>query len=143
MGNKNKLQTAIWADMVKGTLVSVKGIQPIQMAKSDATALPLILDESGERPFGASLIRFAPSEKVSLHVHIGSHILLVTYGNGILTYFESKFSLEAGMMYLVPSWVPHAIESSSESELVLIVIGNNFRSEGSADRLKLVGENHG
>ncbi|USN87389.1 MAG: cupin domain-containing protein [Candidatus Nomurabacteria bacterium] len=134
----NNFQSATWAEMKDRVLTPMKGEQPIQMVKSDATALSLIFDQSGDKPFGASLIRFAAGEKVGLHTHVGSHILVVTYGLGILTYLDTKIDLKAGLIYLIPSNVPHAIDALSE--LVIIAIGNDFRAEGSKSRLTLVGE---
>ncbi|MEZ4103943.1 MAG: cupin domain-containing protein [Candidatus Paceibacterota bacterium] len=141
MNNLHEFQSAVWAIVENGVLIPKNGKQPIKMAKSDATALPLLFDGSGEKPFGASLIRFTSGEKVDLHTHIGSHILIVTYGQGLLTYFSKEIKLGAGMMYLIPSEVPHAIRALSE--LVIIAVGNDFRAEGSENRLNLVREDNG
>jgi len=132
----SKLNKAIWAECLDDKLVSVQGVQPLKMHQSDGTALPLVLDDSEERNFGADLIRFASSEGVSLHTHVGAHILLVTKGTGVLTYSGEKYELFPGMIYLVPSNVPHVIHATTE--LVLVAIGNDHRPADSSERLELI-----
>ncbi len=133
-----QLQFTEWAkfDAEKDALVSFSGELPIQMAHSDGTAKPLILDESTASMFGADIIRFAAGKGVGLHKHIGAHILMVTKGTGVLTYEETKHDMYEGMIYLVPSNIPHAINAITE--LVLIAIGNDHRAADSNERLEIV-----
>lgn len=132
------LQQARWADFNESekTLVSFEGKQPIQMSHSDGTALPLLVDDSLPAKFGADIIRFEGGKGVGLHTHVGAHILLVTKGKGTLTYHTEKHPMFEGMIYLVPSNVPHAIDA--ETELVLIAIGNDHQPADSDSRLEVV-----
>lgn len=132
------LQQARWADFdeVQKTLTSFEGKQPIQMAHSDGTALPLLLDDSLPAKFGADVIRFEAGKGVGLHTHVGAHILLVTKGKGTLTYDTEKHPMFEGMIYLVSSNVPHAIDA--ETELVLVAIGNDHQPADSESRLEIV-----
>lgn len=132
------LQQAQWANFNKNqkTLASFEGKQPIQMTHSDGTALPLLLDNSLSAKFGADVIRFEAEKGVGLHTHVGAHILLVTKGKGTLTYHTEKYPMFEGMIYLVPSNVPHAIDA--ETELVLIAIGNDHQPADSESRLEIV-----
>lgn len=135
MNNIPELIQSRWADIWDKWIVSKHWVFPIQMSSSDGTALPLVfLKESN---FWADLIRFAPSKRVALHTHPGDHILIVTKGNWVLTYWTNKFQLTEGMIYLVPGYVPHAIDAWDE-ELVLMAIWNNLIPAESPDRLKLV-----
>ena len=135
-------QQARWASYNAGkeSLESMSGSQHIAMYGSDATAVPLVLDNSGEKNFGADLIRFGPREKVALHEHTGAHILLVTKGEGVLTYhFDTKeetHQMYPGMIYLIPSNTPHSILATTE--LVLVAVGNDHQSAGSPNRLNLL-----
>ncbi|MES2409692.1 MAG: cupin domain-containing protein [Patescibacteria group bacterium] len=132
-----KLQQAKWANVSeKGNLVSLQGEQPIPMQHSYGTALPLLLDSSTPQKFGADLIRFAPGKGVGLHTHVGAHILSVTKGTGILVYKDERHPMFPGMIYLIESNVPHAIEA--ETELVIIAIGNDHRPAVSPERLEIV-----
>ncbi len=131
-----KLNKAVWAKVVDGKLSPIKDELLLKMHNSDGTALPLVLDDSGERNFGADLIRFASGTGVGLHKHVGAHILLVTAGTGILTYGNEKYEMFPGMIYLVPPNVPHAILAITE--LVLVAIGNDHRPADSSERLELV-----
>lgn len=131
-----KFQFSKWADIDGGLLKSLDGKLSVQMSDSDGTALPLLLDDSGEKNFGADIIRFEAGEGVGLHKHIGSHILLVTKGEGILTYETEKHEMFPGMIYLIPSNTAHAIDA--KTELVLIAIGNDHRPADSEERLDLV-----
>ena len=142
---KNEFRQAKWANFEKGQLKSFEGEQPLKMQHSDGTALPLVLDDSTPKKFGADVVRFRAGEGVELHTHIGSHILLVTKGEGVLIY-EGKHGLDGiaherhdmfpGMIYLVPSNVPQAIEA--KTELVLIAVGNDHRPADSSERLEIV-----
>jgi quercetin dioxygenase-like cupin family protein len=131
-------QFAKWAQVnsENSALISLHGEQPIKMMHSNGTAFPLVLDDSNETKFGADLIRFEAGKGVGLHKHEGAHILMVTKGRGILTYNEEKHLMFEGMIYLVPSNIPHAIDA--ETELVLIAIGNDHQPADSFKRLELV-----
>jgi quercetin dioxygenase-like cupin family protein len=133
-------QFARWAKINDQTneLVSHSGPQPIQMVNSDGTALSLVLDDSTPAKFGADIVRFEAGKGVGLHKHAGAHILMVTKGKGLLTYFDTKHEMFEGMIYLIPSNVPHAIEA--ETELVLVAIGNDHQPADSSKRLELVTE---
>ena len=123
------------------------GTQPIQMHISQGTARQFIYDTTGSKPFGLDQIRFAPSEGVQMHTHPGSHILICIGGKGQLT-MKNKTSageqatevldLESGIAYLVPSLVPHAVYASFDSELLLLVVGNDHRKADAPDRLDIV-----
>ncbi|MCR4311588.1 MAG: cupin domain-containing protein [Candidatus Taylorbacteria bacterium] len=140
-----KLIQAKWANFIKGQLMSFEGAQPLQMQHSDGTALPLVLDDSTPKKFGAEVVVFQADKGVGLHTHVGAHILLVTKGEGVLIY-ESRHGLDGpalerhvmfpGMIYLVPSNVPHAIKATTE--LVLIAIGNDHKPADSLERLEIV-----
>ena len=125
------------------------GPQPVQMHISQGTARQLIYDITGEKPFGLDQIRFAPGEGVPLHTHPGSHILICIGGKGVLTMrhtaqsetaITEKLDLEAGIAYLVPSQVPHAVYASNDTELLLLVVGNDHRKADALDRLDIVSE---
>ena len=133
-----KLQQARWTDFnpATGQIIPFTGEQPLQMCHSYGTALPLVRDDSLPQKFGADVIRFAPGKGVGLHTHIGAHILFVTSGNGILTYNEEKHNMFPGMVYLIPSNIPHAIDATSE--LVIIAIGNDHQPADSETRLDIV-----
>lgn len=132
-----KLQQAKWANVGEdGNLVSLHGMQPIQMSHSYGTALPLVCDESLAKRFGADLIRFETGKGVGLHTHVGAHILFVTEGTGILVYKDERHPMFPGMIYLIESNVPHAIEPTTE--LVIIAIGNDHQPAGSESRLDIV-----
>jgi quercetin dioxygenase-like cupin family protein len=136
MNKKYTLQQAKWADFDEkaSRLILFEGEQPLSM--HNGTALPLLIDRSGTSPFGGDIIRFAPGKGVGMHTHVGAHILLVTKGKGTLVYYEEKHPMFEGMIYLVESNVPHAIEA--ETELVIISIGNNHRPADSKERLEIV-----
>ena len=127
-----------WAnvDPENGLLISLEGQQPLQMHESDGTALSLVLDDTTAKKFGADVVRFAPGTGVRLHKHVGAHVLMVTKGTGILTYENEKYEMFPGMIYLVPSNVPHAI--SATTELVLVAVGNDHRPADSAERLDII-----
>lgn len=131
-------QENTWAEFNKDKEVieSFSGQLPIQMSHSDGTALPLVVDTSLDENFGADLIRFEAGKGVGLHTHVGAHILLVTKGTGILTYGEEKYNMYPGMVYLIPSNTPHAIDA--ETELVLIAVGNDHQPADSSSRLDVV-----
>lgn len=107
------------------------GRLPVQMAKSQGTALPLL--KSGD--FGADLIRFAPGEGVAEHTHPGDHILVCISGEGWVDYDGEPTRLEPGVCYYVPGAVRHAIRS--ESELTLLSVANAHIDAGSPQRLDL------
>ncbi|MES1197328.1 MAG: cupin domain-containing protein [Pseudomonadota bacterium] len=121
-------------DQATGSLVFSSGPLPVQMAKSQGTALPLV--RSMTEPFGADVIRFAPGEGVALHTHEGDHILVVVEGRGRLTYGGETHKLDVGTVYFVPGSVPHAIDA--DTTLSLISIGNQHVAAASAARLDLV-----
>lgn len=125
-----------WADIWENWIISKHWEFPLQMASSDWTAMQLVFFEKSK--FWADLIRFAPWKRVWLHTHPWDHILLVTKWSWILTYWKDEFPLSEGMIYLVPWSVPHAIDASSNEELVLMAIWNNLIHAESPDRLKLV-----
>lgn len=133
-----KLQQNKWANFDEKTnqLISFEGVQPLKMHHSYGTALPLLVDDSTPQHFGADVIRFSPGEGVGLHTHVGAHILMVTKGKGILTYYEEKHPMYEGMVYLVPSNVPHAIDATTE--LVIISVGNDHQPADSVKRLEVV-----
>ena len=133
---KSQLQQAVWAEFTQGQLKSLEGQQPLQMQHSDGTALPLVVDDAKEARFGADVVRFPPGKGVGLHTHVGAHILMVTKGTGILTYGNQKHGMFPGMIYLVPSNVPHAIDALTE--LVLVAVGNDHRPADSPERLDIV-----
>ncbi len=135
----NQFQQAKWAEIYKDQILSLEGEQPIQMRHSDGTALPLVIDQSTQNRFGADIVRFGAGKGVGLHTHIGAHILIVTKGNGTLVYEDDRYPMFPGMIYLVPSNVPHAIEAISE--LVLIAVGNDHRPADSYERLEIVQSN--
>ncbi len=132
-----KFQQASWAnfDEQSGSLVSFSGEQPIQMSHSDGTASFLVADTSTSKSFGADLVRFEAGHGVGFHTHVGAHILLVTKGKGTLTYGDEKFPMFAGMIYLIPSNTPHAIDA--ETELVLVAVGNDHQPADSDSRLEV------
>ena len=136
--SRHKFQFARWAKFNEDakTLVSFEGRQPIQMKHSDGTALPLIVDGSRKDVFGADVIRFGAGEGVGLHTHVGAHILMVTKGKGTLTYYDEKHDMFEGMIYLIPSEVPHAIDA--KTEMVLIAVGNDHQPADSEARLEIV-----
>jgi len=113
------------------------GPQPIAMHASDATARELVATPSGT--FGADLLRFPPGGAVPMHTHVGDHILLVISGTGYVSTPDSRVRLGPGVIYLVPSNLPHEI--TADSELVLIAIGNDRRAPASPERLQLVDAN--
>lgn len=144
---KTMTQTAYFATSdSSGTLLPLyKGSQPIRMHLSQGTARQLLFDTSCEKPFGLDQIRFAPSEGVAMHTHPGSHILLCIGGKGTLEMKHSladnlileTVNLEAGIAYLVPSLVPHSVYAKEDSELLLLVIGNDHRRADATDRLNI------
>lgn len=134
----SKLKQAKWASFENGNFKLIGGEQIIQMKHSYGTALPLVVDDSIPNKFGADIIRFPAGKGVGLHTHIGAHILMVTKGTGILTYGEEKHQMFPGMIYLVPSNVPHAIEATTG--LVLVAIGNDHRPADSEEGLELANE---
>lgn len=111
------------------------GPLPLQMQHSDATALHLLLIDSG---LYTSFIRFPPFGSVPNHSHPGGHILLVRAGSGTLTKNDSDVSLSEGTLYLIKPGEPHSIEASSEG-LDLLVFGDNYFPEDSKERLSLKG----
>lgn len=116
--------------------VEGNGRLPVQMRKSDATALPLVARDG----FGADVISFGPGQCVERHVHPGAHILFVLEGEGELTYGDERWHLEEGLCYLVPPMVPHAIHADPDSreDLVLVAVGDDHRPVWSAERLEIV-----
>ena len=81
-----KLCRAKFAKVSKdGFLIPDQGPFEIQMAKSQGTAKELIPIEEG---MGVDVIHFTAGEGVEMHIHPGSHILIVTSGTGELDYFD-------------------------------------------------------
>lgn len=134
MADKTTFIQAKWAECAEDQLVPFRGPLPLQMKHSDGTALPLVSFQ--QESFGADVVRFDRGKGVGLHTHIGSHILLVVSGTGTLTYDRDRYTMFPGMIYLIPSHVPHAIYASSE--LVLIAVGNAHQPADSYERLDLV-----
>ncbi|MSU60650.1 MAG: cupin domain-containing protein [Candidatus Staskawiczbacteria bacterium] len=130
----SKLQQAVWAQFVGGQLISFEGEQPLKMQHSDGTARPLVVDK--EAKFGADIVRFAPGDGVGLHTHVGAHILFVAKGTGILTYDDEKHGMFPGLVYGIPSNMPHAIDAITE--LMLLAVGNDHKAADSPERLDLV-----
>ena len=140
------LKQAKWALPGQGNeLESFSGEQPIKMKHSDGTARPLVVDDSAINKFGADIVRFEAGKGVGLHTHVGAHILLVTKGTGILTYgckhgldgpAEEQHEMFPGMIYLIPSNMPHAIKAITE--LVLVAVGNDHKPADSEERLDVV-----
>lgn len=125
------------------------GPQPVRMHISQGTARQLIYDTTGVKPFGLDQIRFAPGEGVPMHTHPGSHILICIGGKGRLIMrhisrgdgkTDEQLDLEAGIAYLVPSQVPHAVYASDDTELLLLVVGNDHRQADALDRLDIVAD---
>lgn len=136
---KHPFQQAVWATSnVTGELNPLTGEQSLQMKHSDATATPLLRDESIMQAFGADIIRFPPGGRVGLHTHPGAHALFVLRGNGFVAYYDEKYDLKPGLCYLIPSHVPHAIDAAKDEELVLIAIGNDHQLADSEARLEIV-----
>ena len=121
----------------EGYLVPKRGPFPVQMAKSQGTALPLIEIKSG---LGVDLIHFKAGEGVAMHVHPGAHILNVFSGEGELDYYDQTYPLRAGMVYRICSQEPHAVHASltSDEGMTIQVIGNDHRPADSSERLDLV-----
>lgn len=135
--NTSKLMESRWADIWENwELVSKSWSFPVQMSKSDGTAIPLVYLQ--ESKFWADLIRFAPWEWVALHTHPGDHILLVTKWEWILTYWKNKHPMTPWMIYVVPGNIPHAIDASKDEEIVLMALWNNLIPAEDPDRLDLV-----
>jgi len=103
------------------------------MHKSDGRGVDIFVDNSGDKPFGMSVVEFQAEEGVKTHTHIGSHILMVMSGKGELGYYEETHKLETGLFYNIPHNVPHSIKATSK--LVMLVIGNDYRSVSSPERL--------
>lgn len=132
-----ELMQSRWADIWENDELISKSWQfPIQMSKSDGTAIPLVYLQ--ESKFGADLIRFAAGKWVALHTHPGDHILVVTKWNGTLTYGTEDYPMTPGMIYVVPWSVPHAIYASPDEEIVLMALGNNLIPADDPTRLDLV-----
>lgn len=134
MEKNTKLDKATWAISENWILKSKTGKFPIQMSSSDWTALPLVFLK--ETSFWADLIRYEEGKWIDLHTHEGDHILLVTSGEGILTYWKDTYQMEAWMIYTIPGKVPHAIKA--KTELVVISVWNKHVHAESTDRLKIV-----
>lgn len=120
------------------------GPQPVKMHISQGTARQLLYTEKGPKPFGLDEIRFAPGEGVANHTHPGAHILLCIGGKGILSMrhisrgdgvTDEYLDIKPGGAYLVESDVVHSVYADKESELLLLVIGNNHRKADAIDRL--------
>ena len=132
-----EFKKAKWADVTPtGNLKNFTGKLEFQMHNSDATGLPLV----NHNMFGADIIRFGPGEKVKKHTHPGDHILFVLKGTGIVEYYDDKYQLSPGVVYLIPEYVPHAIyaDDTETNELILLAVGNDHRPVNSKDRLVMI-----
>lgn len=127
------IQIARWAGVGEnGELLIPSGLRSIQMHSSDGSGDPLLKDGD----FGADVIRFPAGKGVSNHTHVGAHILFVLSGKGYVEYNGEDNLLQPGVCYLVPSMVDHAIKA--ETELVLLVVGNDHRTLEDKARLDMV-----
>jgi quercetin dioxygenase-like cupin family protein len=136
--NKQQFQQARFALTTsdESVLKSFEGVLPLQMKHSDGTAIPLVVDDTTEHHFGADVIRFPAGKGVGMHQHAGAHILMVTKGTGVLSYYEQEYDMFPGMIYLIQSNVPHAI--LAKTELVLVSVGNDYQPADSEKRLSVV-----
>jgi len=100
------------------------------MPKSDAEGIDLL----GDKDFGAGIIRFPAKTGVDTHTHPGPHCLQVLSGTGVLQYKEEESSLSPGELYFIPANVKHAILATSE--LVLLVIGKDYKKAADPERLE-------
>lgn len=130
---ENGFQLAKWglSRGLDGATVNMRAL-PIEMCESDGTANPLV--KRGD--FGADLIRFPASGGVREHVHEGDHILVVLGGVGDVIVEGVAYGLRAGLVYLVPGEVRHAIRA--ETDLVMMAIGNRHVAAGDPARLRVV-----
>jgi len=128
-----KFLTGKWADCDKnGNLVVSNTHLKHGMYNSDGTGSPLVV----KNKFGADLIHFDAKKGVGMHTHIGAHILFVIAGTGYVDYYDKAFDLYPGLVYFVPSKVPHAIRA--KTDLTLIAVGNDHRSVDSPERLETI-----
>jgi quercetin dioxygenase-like cupin family protein len=111
----------------------VPGPYHLPMVESDATGQPLLKRDD----FGADLIYFPPGGAVPEHTHPGDHILFVLAGRGRVIYDGTAHDLSAGLAYLVPGSVPHAVAAGADESLTLLVVGNQHRAVDAAERLVL------
>ncbi len=104
------------------------------MHNSDAQGYDLIIDSSGPKKLGIGITYFEkPGHGVDLHTHEGSHILVVTQGRCIVTKHTEEVVVNVGQVYNIESKVPHSVLATKET--VLLVIGNDYQSSDSPDRL--------
>jgi len=101
-----------------------------EMHASDAEGVDLL--NLGK--LGAGLVRFPALSGVKEHTHIGAHALYVLQGTGELSYEDERHPLVLGNLYGIPSKISHAIYA--QTELVLLVIGDEYQSADSPNRLK-------
>lgn len=130
-----KIQISRWATLDSNNQLFVEsGIRPIKMCNSDGTGSPLLKLKA----FGADVIRFDANEGVMNHTHDGDHILIVIKGDGFVEYNGIDYPLEAGVCYMVPGEVDHAIKA--KSELIMIAVGNDHQVLDSEARMTPVVE---
>ncbi|MCB0747758.1 MAG: cupin domain-containing protein [Ignavibacteriae bacterium] len=126
------MKKALIGKAIKNSMIILDEDYKFEMANSDGKGLPLISHDG----FGADLIKFDEGKAVEKHVHPGAHILFVFKGTGTLGYYDQEHNLEPGLIYLIPSNVPHSIHATSE--LVLLAVGNDHRPVWSDERMELV-----
>ena len=122
--------------LIKNRIILDSGRLPVQMARSDATAFPLLI--TGK--LGADLIRFPPGGEVPLHTHPGSHLLFVVSGEGFVECDGEKTPIQAGDCYAIPGGSIHAIQAGPTSELTMIAVGDDHRDAGSEGRLDVTAQ---
>jgi quercetin dioxygenase-like cupin family protein len=127
-----ELRISEWADTDhNGNLIIKGGERKIKMGKSDGTGNPLVALNN----FGADVIRLAAGKGFEKHTHVGDHILFVLKGSGFVEYNGSEHPINPGLAYLIPGEVEHGINAIEE--LVLLVVGNNYKALDSEERLIL------
>jgi quercetin dioxygenase-like cupin family protein len=130
------LQIARWAHLARDDRLDVDtSAGPIQMAKSQGTATPLL---SIPGRLGADMIRFAPGKGVPAHTHAGRHVLLTVAGrSGNVNYDGADHRLEPGVSYFVAENVMHSIDAGDDAPLVLLAVGDGHVPANDPSRLKL------
>jgi len=114
------------------------------MHQSDAKGVDLIVDDSGQKPFGLGWIEFPAFGEVNLHTHEGSHILICFRGSGEVRIQDTgdienllAARLTIGKCYNIASLIPHSVHAGQEG-LLLLVIGNDYRTAASHERLQMI-----
>lgn len=132
--NTIPLSQSRFAEISKNALFPIQPNDLLQMHNSDGQGLDFFIDDSGQAPFGAGVITFKAGTGVDTHTHEGSHILMVLKGTGELGYYQETHQMFPGMIYNVPSNVPHSIIATTD--MTLVVVGNDYRSVDSHERLE-------